>query len=103
MMRKRAGFARTERAFSVCERALAHEANWPLDEEGSHWIAADVRCDARGRPVSLVEEDKTVSLEVLGALAGSTHDRGFRVRKDDGNEITLVREPGWFWYTDQRA
>lgn len=100
MMRKRAGFARCERAFQVCERALAHEANWPLPQNERGWVVADVRCDDRGRPVSLVGENKVHSVEVLGTLASSTNERGFRVRMDDGNEITLVREPGWFWYSD---
>ena len=103
MMRKRAGFARSERAFTVCERALAREADWPISEVARGWVAAEVDCDAKGRPLRVIDEDKAYPVEVLGTVMSISHrgERGFRVRTEDGNEITLVREPGWFWYADE--
>ena len=101
MMRRRAGFARTDRAFSVCERALAREANWPISDLARAWVAAEVRCDERGRPISVIDDNRAHPVEVLGTIAAASRERGFRVRTEDGNEITLVREPGWFWYADE--
>jgi predicted regulator of Ras-like GTPase activity (Roadblock/LC7/MglB family) len=102
MMRKRAGFARSERAFNVCERALAREAEWPISDVARSWVAAEVECDVRGRPVRVIDDSRVYPVEVLGLVAGISHrERGFRVRTEDGNEITLVREPGWFWYADE--
>lgn len=101
MMRRRAGFARTDRAFSVCERALAREANWPISDLARGWVAADVVCDDRGRPISVIDDERTYPVEVLGTFGGARQERGFRVRTEDGNEITLVREPGWCWYADE--
>ena len=97
-----AGFARTERAFAVCERALAREANWDISDDARAWVAAEVVCDVRGRPVSVLDDGKAHPVQVLGTVAATSwNERGFRVRTDDGNEITLVREPGWFWYANE--
>ena len=102
MMRKRAGFARAERAFLVCERALAREASWPASEGARSWVAVDVDCDVRGRPVSVSDGKRSFAVEVLGMVIGmAPGERAFRVRTEEGNEITLVREPAWFWYADE--
>lgn len=98
LLRRRAGFTSSERAFAVCERALAEEAGWPL-ARGPLWYPISVRIDRRGRP-SRVGPDG-VAVEVLGAVMGlPARERGFRVRTSHGNELTLVREPGRAWYAD---
>jgi hypothetical protein len=102
LMRKRAGFTRSDRAFAVCERALALEANWPISDSVRAWVVAEVDCDERGRPIRVLDDARAYPVEVLGTVVGmSSRERGFRVRTADGNEITLVREPGAFWYADE--
>jgi hypothetical protein len=102
LLRRGAGFAPSTRAFAVCARALAREAQWPLPEEQRRWVAAHVECDERGRPLSVLDRDGPQPVEVLGTVMGLLpRERGFRVRTQAGNEITLVREPGWQWYADE--
>jgi hypothetical protein len=101
LLRRGGGFVPSTRAFAVCARALAKEAQWPLPTEQKRWVAAHVDCDERGRPVSVLDHDGKHAVEVLGTVVGlSSRERGFRVRTQAGNEITLVREPGWQWYAD---
>lgn len=98
LLRRRAGFTASRRAFASCERALAKEAGWP-EPEGRAWYAVDVEIDARGRPKRVVPN---VELEVLGSVVGlSLRERGFRVRTADGIELTLVREARSCWYADE--
>jgi hypothetical protein len=98
LLRRRAGFSPSQRAFSEAERALAREAGWAAPS-GRAWYAVEVAVDRRGRPVR-VEPDVTV--EVLGTVMGLTaREQGFRVRTATGLELTLVREARSTWYADE--
>jgi hypothetical protein len=90
------------RAVSSCIRLLAAEAGWAATADAG-WHPVEVLADERRRPSALVLGGGPRPLEVLGAVAsGLTQpERGWRVRTEDGNEVTLVREPGGFWYSDQ--
>lgn len=98
VLRRRAGFTASRRAYAACKRALAREAGWP--EPGAPaWFPVDVDVDRRGRPVRIATD---VRLEVLGAIVGlPPRERGFRVRTARGLELTLVREAGAIWYADE--
>ena len=120
LLRRRAGFTASRRAFASCERALAAEAGWALPA-GRKWFAAEVEVDARGRPTRVrpaseasgrvaagsaersEEGNPYVDLVVLGAMMGlPARERGFRVRTTAGGaEITLVREARRCWYADE--
>ncbi|MGO9835075.1 MAG: hypothetical protein ACLP1X_12745 [Polyangiaceae bacterium] len=97
-----AGLASWRRALPACARRLAVEAGWPQPDWAS-WYPVEVACDERRRPSSLQIGGRSVSaIEILGALAGglSRDERGWRVRCDR-EEVTLVREAGGFWYSDE--
>ncbi len=98
LLRRRAGFTASRRAFASCERALASEAGWP-EPEGRAWYAVDVEVDGRGRPRRVAPD---IDVEVLGSVVGlPVRERGFRVRTADGVELTLVREARSCWYADE--
>jgi hypothetical protein len=98
LLRRRAGFTASARAFAACERELAAEAGWPAVDV-PRWFAIDVEVDRRGRPKRLGAPP--VAVEVLGAVRGlPSNERGFRVRTATGSELTVVREPGNAWYAD---
>ncbi len=103
MLRKRAGFASTSRALTVCERRLHAEANWPPVERRGAWYPVYVRAEAGARPKFVgAAGSRGEPVEVLGAVMGLARgERGFRVRLASGVELTLVREPGGFWYADE--
>jgi|HubBroStandDraft_1064217.scaffolds.fasta_scaffold44004_1 hypothetical protein len=96
-----AGLASWRRALPACARRLAVEAGWPQPDWAS-WYPVEVVCDERRRPTSFQVGDAVAPLEILGALAGGLFrdERGWRVRCDR-EEVTLVREPGGFWYSDE--
>jgi hypothetical protein len=99
MLRRRAGFTASARAFAACEHALCAEAGWSLVEAGAPWFPIDVEIDRRGRPTHLGPQRVTV--EVFGAVMGlARNERGFRVRTATGSELTVVREAGNTWYAD---
>jgi hypothetical protein len=95
-----AGLAAWRRALPACARRLAEEAGWPRPDWAS-WYPVAVGCDERRRPVSVQGGGPVLPVEILGALAGglAREERGWRVRCDR-EEVTLVREPGGFWYAD---
>lgn len=100
LLRRRAGFSASRRAFAACERALAIEAGWPLSIEEAIWHPTSVETDRRGRPAVIGPE--RLRVEVLGSVQGlPAFERGFRVRTADGSELTLVREPKRAWYSDE--
>jgi hypothetical protein len=103
LLTRRAGFAPATRALGACIRDLHVEAQWPLHDERGAWFAVTVACDARLRPTHVTGRAGAChELEVMGAVQGlGERDRGFRVRLDSGKEVTLVREPGDFWYADE--
>ncbi|MBX3190495.1 MAG: hypothetical protein KF819_26075 [Labilithrix sp.] len=105
LLRRRAGFTASERAFATCAAALAREAGWPLEapERGGEaaWIPVDVEIDQRGRPAFIGAPP--VRVEVLGSVMGlPRRERGYRVRTAAGTELTVVREAGNCWYADDR-
>lgn len=98
LLRRRAGFTPSHRAFAACERELASEAGWPAPK-GRAWYAVEVTVDGRGRPVR-VEPDVTV--DVLGTVMGlPAREQGFRIRTASGFELTLVREAHRAWWADE--
>jgi hypothetical protein len=99
ILRPRAAFTLSLRAWSVCTRALAVEAGWPpLPNEDRAWFPVAVTTDQRGRPVRIGE----VHVEVLGTMMGlSVRERGFRVRTFAGTELMVVREASNLWYADE--
>lgn len=105
LLRRRAGFSASSRAFFACERALCREAAWIPSARISHWFPVDVICDARRRPAALgamTAPLESQSVVVLGAVVGlPARERGYRVRMAAGIEVTLVREPGGCWYADE--
>lgn len=107
LLKRRAGFAPSARALSACEHALAREANWTLEDELA-WFAVTVECDVRRRPVNIVYGGLEEPVEVLGTVRSEDfklgpQERGFRVRLASGPEITIIREPGDYWYAEERV
>jgi hypothetical protein len=95
-----AGLPSWRRALPACARRLAEEAGWPRPEWSS-WYPVDVDCDERRRPAFLRAGGVACAVEILGSLAtGFTRERGWRVRCGR-EELTLVREPGGLWYSDE--
>jgi len=96
-----AGLASWRRALPACARRLAEEAGWPQPDWGS-WHPVVVECDERHRPASLYVGNVASRVEILGSLATgfAPQERGWRVRCGR-EEVTLVREPGGFWYSDE--
>jgi len=103
LLRKRAGFTASERAFAVCERLLAIEAGWPYFESKPSWYPVDVAVDRRGRPTGIGKVRQQVQrVEVLGSVVGlRPQEKGFRVRTEVGEELTIVREARRCWYADE--
>jgi len=105
LIAKRAGVAGATRALSACEHALAAEAGWPLRATAA-WSAVTVDCDESGRPARIMYGGLSEPVEVIGAIRSGLglgrRERGFRIRLASGPEITLVREPGGFWYAEER-
>lgn len=98
LLRRRAGFTVSARAFAACERALAVEAGWKIGDVPS-WFAVSVDVDRRGRPLRVGTPSRPV--EVFGAVMGlPARERGFRVRIANGSELMLIREGKRSWYAD---
>lgn len=96
-----AGLASWRRALPACARRLAEEAGWPQSGWAS-WYPVDVDCDARRRPALLHIGGAAVPIEILGSVASAfaREERGWRVRCGR-EEVTLVRERGSLWYSDE--
>jgi hypothetical protein len=100
LLRRRAGFTASARAFAACERELSAEAGWGPVEHTAPWFPVEVEVDRRGRPVHV--GSPAVRVEVFGSVMGlSRGESGFRVRTSEGTELTVVREPGNSWYSDE--
>jgi hypothetical protein len=100
LLRRRAGFTASERAYATCERELAAEAGWTAVAARPAWFPVRVHVDRRGRPTLV--GTPPVPVEVFGSVVGLPHrERGFRVRMSTGGELTLVREAGHAWYADE--
>jgi hypothetical protein len=123
LLSRRAGFAASPRALHACERALCREAGWPIAADLAAWQPVAVECDRRKRPMTVAtcvsptrsargrtpdpkgEAPEPTSfrvVQVLGTLAKMpAREKGFRIRLESGAEVTLVREPGGYWYADE--
>jgi hypothetical protein len=99
---RRAGFTVGARAFAVCSRALALEAGWSSPVAIAAWFSVEVESKRTGAPARLRRGVLRKDLEILGRLAPlGPRERGWRVRLENGAEVTLVREPGNHWYADE--
>jgi predicted regulator of Ras-like GTPase activity (Roadblock/LC7/MglB family) len=99
---RRAGFTVGTRAFAVCTRALALEARWSGSVAIAAWFSVEVESKRAGLPTRLRHGTLRKELEILGRLAPvGPRERGWRVRLENGAEVTLVREPGNHWYADE--
>jgi len=129
LLGRRARFTPSRRAFDVCEAAIRREAGW--SRLPGPWYVVEVSYDRQGRPTRLhlpspgsyrppprptstgpatpesapsapAKLTRGIAAEVLGTLAGlQPQERGYRVRLASGKELTLVRESGGFWYSDE--
>lgn len=101
LLARGAGFSGFSRAVLVCARRLGREAGW-VEEHRAAWHPVDALRDRRGSPRAVRIEGRDRPLEILGSFTGGLtgRERGWRVRLDTGFEVTLVREPGGFWYAD---
>jgi hypothetical protein len=111
-----AGFRGLTRAFPVCARLLAIEAGWEAGPMSWHpvEVVVDARLApravrfeaggaARGGPRAANEARHELPLEVLGRYRSTMpeHEKAWRVRLENGVELTLVREAGGRWYADE--
>lgn len=96
-----AGFRGLARAIPAFTRRLAHEAGWT--QEPNSWYAVDVLADERRSPYAIDAGGRPILLEILGRFRAALpeHERAWRVRTQPGTELTLVRESGGFWYSDE--
>jgi hypothetical protein len=98
MLRRRAGFTASNRAFLACERAICAEAGLETPVRGPAWYPVEVVADRRSRPLRVAGGP----VEVMGSIVGlGPRERGFRVRIASGRELTLVRESLHRWYADE--
>jgi hypothetical protein len=101
-------FSLSRRALHESMRELCAEAGLSLPEVIEHdpepWWRVEVRCAARDRrrPTALWISGTWSPLEILGRWTSPTIPReiGYRVRLQNGAEVTLVRERLGRWYAD---
>lgn len=101
-------FSVSERALVEAGEALCAEAGLdtpPWCRRADRFRSAQVRAsteDAR-RPSALWLDEGWRELSVLGRYAETgfrSGEIGYRVRLEDGNELTLIREPLGHWYVE---
>lgn len=95
----------SERALLSAVRMLSAEAGFegPLSCRTGPTSCRPVGVEERGaRPHSVLQGDLNMGVDVLGRvrIPESRRERGFRVRLENGEEGTLVREPLGRWYLD---
>lgn len=98
-----APFGVSERALSQAEYDIRVEGGWQPSKGVDRWMLATVeaRRAERWRPKRLLIKGGWHQLEVIGAVVGLARgERGYRVRTQDGAEMTLVREPIGRWFAD---
>ena len=101
---KRRAFSISPRALAIAERDLSKEAGWPAPAPQSpfwHPIEVEPSATNRTRPHRVRVQSSWQSVDVLGALVGLRHQRGYRCRLASGAELTLIREAGGAWYADE--
>lgn len=100
---RNSSFTVSERAVCQAEWELRTEAGWDTPCVAQHWVHARVEAEARDRwrPRRVLLGDQWQKLEVMGTVMGlAGGERGFRVRTENGVEMTLVRELQGQWFAD---
>ena len=98
----------SQRALVEAIRAISAEAGLEIPEIWTavreRWTRVHVESDRRlRRPKAILREGRWYRLEILGRVARDQLrycESGYRVRTEDGAEMTLVREPLDHWYAD---
>jgi hypothetical protein len=101
----KAAFHVSERALGRCLFELSREAGFESAVRKPRWHPVEVvPCGKRtARPRRLRGEAGWYDLQVLGAIVGLTRrERGYRVRLENGAEVSLVREPLGMWWSDEQ-
>lgn len=98
-----AAFIPSKRELDLCIHALSREAGFETGGKPG-WYPVEVVVHGpptHSKPRRARGEGDWLDLEVLGAVVGLVHrERGFRVRLQNGNEVTLLREPLGRWWSD---
>lgn len=103
VLHRRAAFAVSQRALCEADALLCAEAGWPLPNV-AYWFGLEVESDPRDRtrPVRMRVGGNWYDLDVIGCVVGlSPRERGYRVRLSCGVEVTVIRESGGRWFTDE--
>lgn len=98
-----AAFSISHRALNAATRALSKEAGFDLPVGGPKWFPVDVYAEGGKlqRPRRARGASHWFDVQVLGSVMGlGRRERGYRVRLDNGNELTFVREPLGRWWAD---
>jgi hypothetical protein len=90
----------SQRALRQCQVELCQEALWPVPEPDRRgWVRVGVRLGEGGQPREASVRGIWQALAIVGAETELTgFERGFRVKTEDGRELSLVREPSGFWF-----
>ena len=102
-------FLMSHRAVSEAVRDLCQEAGWrvPPSFIKDRWVRVDVRgrSGAPRRPEALWIDGRWHSVEVLGRWIDQhqllSREDGYRVRLENGSELTLVRERLDRWFAEE--
>jgi hypothetical protein len=98
-----AGFGISPRAIAQAEFDLRAEGGWQPPRGQERWVHARVQACTRDRrrPERVYLGEQWHNVQVIGSVVGlQKGERGYRVRTDDGAEMTLVRERLGRWYAD---
>ena len=100
-LQRGAGFRGLGRAVPAFIYQLGREAGWKPQPTG--WHAVDVLVDERRCPRAVRAGSREQPLEIIGRFRAALpqHERAWRVRVPTGIELTVVRESGGFWYSDE--
>ena len=94
-----AAFIPNTRVIDVCIHSLSREAGFESDSKPG-WHPVEVTVHG-SKPRRARGAGDWLDIEVLGAVVGLAHrERGFRVRLQNGNEVTLLCEPLGRWWSD---
>jgi len=103
VMAPTAAFHVSERALDLASHALSREAGFDAPARRVRWFPVDIlpRGAKVARPTRARTKDTWRDVQVLGSVVGlAKGERGYRVRLENGAEITLVREPIGRWWAD---
>jgi predicted regulator of Ras-like GTPase activity (Roadblock/LC7/MglB family) len=106
ILRPRAAFEISERAFQEAIVGLYAEVGWTVPRDAARWFLVDVETERRdlARPLRLKVQGGWVPIEVMGCVVGlRPREKGFRVRLPSGAEMTLIRERFGRWFADDHV